>query len=306
MRPSGSGPAPSEPGPALPPSGFGYGASGPAGAAAAPPAWAPPPLGLEPTFGQPPPRSRRTGLWIAAGVGVAAVIVVAVLLILAGTFRPAASTSVTNGVVGTPILYSAAVGAARTAQSSAQDGPWTLYALEGIGTDQGVSGSGSAGGFGLAGCTTDWASSASFAAPATPSNATAGAVGFWFAVSVNASSAVLIAIVYELPGGSLTAEPMAIVTGVCVGTETEFGAIPSSAVDSSVAVGVANANGGSSFLAGHSGVSQVLLQAGPYWIVGYTTCGVYATSGSGLYWADELYATNGTEILGGSAVSEAC
>jgi hypothetical protein len=275
---------------------------------AAPPA-PPTPWALPADYGPVPPPPRRKGGWIAAGVLAAVAVVVVVLLVLSGILHVGSSSggaSAGTGPVGTPVLYSAAVSSARSAQTSAIDGPWTIEAMEGFGTDDGVSGISGEGDLSISGCTTVWTTSASISAPATPSNATAGELGFWFALSENRTGATLLTIVDDLGSGGVTATNAVILTGGCVSEALEFGPIVSSAVDSSTAVTVADENGGSSFLGGHAGVTTLLLQAGAEWIVIYTTCGLYATGGTGTEWGDTMYAANGTQIAAVGPTPSTC
>jgi hypothetical protein len=259
--------------------------------------------------GVPPPQSdlpaHRTGRRrVLAGVlGAIAAIAVAVVIVLAIVVFPhvASGNSVTYG---TPIPFSEAIGPGRSAQGSALGAPWTVVAVVGIGSGEST-GVQSAVGSQVPNCTTLWANASAEVAPATPSNASAGDVSLWVIASENLSGDVLITLVTASPS-EITTYNGIIVTGRCTSTFDGGGAIPSSVVDTPAVVASANIAGGSKFLADYPVATVDLTLLSPYWVVEYSTCPAYATTGTGTEWVDIEYASNGTEVVKPGSGLESC
>lgn len=231
-------------------------------------------------------------------VVVAAIVVVAVLV--PAHLSPSVAPS--QGVTGTPMLYSQMTGPAATAQASRPGGPWTPEAALGLGLGQGFSGTGGL----VDGCTELWENSSTITIPATPSNATAGKLSAWLLASVNGSGDVLLTIVTEV-SGPIAASNGVVLQGSCTSAYTKLGAIPSSVVDSSVVATDAESLGGSLFLSTHSGVTTLVGVLGTYWEVEYTTCSLLDPSGTGALFGALFYATNGTLVPGGTeTTTESC
>jgi len=247
-------------------------------------------------------------------IGVLAVALIALVIVaLLGVrayMSPAAVLPSSNSAVcadsnvSSPgLLYSQVTCTAGTTQASRPGGPWTTEAALGIGVNQSVSGG--AGAF-LTGCTDVWENTLTVTLPATPSNAPAGELSIWLVLSVNGAGDTLLTYVTE-SSGSVSAFNGAVLEGSCLSTFTEFGAIPSSVVDSSIVTVAADDSGGSSFLASNSVLTTLVGVIGPYWEVEYTTCSLFNPSGSGSFFAALFYATNGTAVPGEAGTqTESC
>jgi hypothetical protein len=227
---------------------------------------------------------------LVAVIGVGVVAVVVVLALLAHGIHLGSPGGGTAAVqYGEPLNYSQIVGPAQSEQAGASGGPWTPDSVLGVQLEQSASGAGGL----ITGCTTLWENGSVEVAPATPAGATAGAVALWMVASVNSTGAVLLTFVNDL-AGTVVASNLIVVEGSCTSTFTEFGAIPSPIVDSSVVATAAAGLGGSSFDSDYAGATQVFEVLGPFWAVLYTTCSFYAQGGNGEEFAATFYATNGT------------
>jgi hypothetical protein len=240
------------------------------------------------------PAPRRGHRWKLAGalgaVAVAAIVVVVIVLHLPVTSGDRAAVS-----YGTPIPFSEAIGPARSDQASAIGAPWTVVAVVGIGSDQSIGGQ-SAAGSQVSGCTTLWANASGALAPATPSNASAGDVSLWAVASENQSGDVLLTLVTASSSVVSTYNGI-IVTGSCTSKFDGGGAIPTKVVDTPAVVTSANIAGGSKFLSSYPVNTVDLTLLNPYWVVEYSTCPTYATSGTGTEWVAIEYASNGTQVV---------
>jgi len=216
---------------------------------------------------------------------------VLVVLWATGVIFPRATSAATT--FGDPLRSSQAITAATSAQASAQDGPWTLDSMVGVGVSQSSSSGSTAQELGEQGCSTVWATSTSSVVPATPSSAPAGLVSWWVVASNDTAGDLLLTLVTNV-SGTVQAANIVILSGSCTTTFTGAGEMPTSVIDSSTAVATANAAGGSTFLADNAGAAEDLTILGPYWVIIYTTCSFYEPTGTGSEFAIALYATNGT------------
>ena len=231
---------------------------------------------------------------------VAAVVVVAIVVVLAvlsfHLLLPSASASL---VVGKTMLYSQAIGPAEEAQTSIANGPWAPTEVIGLGVPQSASGYAGL----VHGCTVVWETSSTLVVPATPANASAGALSVWIAASDDAAGNVLLTFVNDL-SGAVTAQNAVELQGSCVADYKLLGPVPASIVDSSEVALAADALGGSAFLGAYPGATKIVGVLGPYWEVEYTTCSFFASGGTGTQFAAFFYATNGT-LYSNSGVGQA-
>lgn len=229
----------------------------------------------------PPPRSslaRR--LWpVLAGL---VVVVLVLSLLAAGVF----TSSSTNAATPT---YSRASGSANQASRQVSGGPWDLVAAVAYDTPTGVwvSAGASVG----ANCTLSSTGSGppptSLYVPPFDGSFSSGESPWWGMIYTQPSTHQVLLV--EVLNG--TAETLGVGTGACVTAVENFTTIPSDAVDSSVAASVAWSQGGSAFVAAHSGLSLSMemgligggtfrgLPVGATWVVEIDPCGVFGSSG---------------------------
>ncbi|MGP8078775.1 MAG: hypothetical protein ACLQD8_00645 [Thermoplasmata archaeon] len=249
----------------------------------------------------PPQKSRRL-LYVV--VSVLAVVAVAVILVLAsGVISPPGSSP---GVTfGSPLRSSQAISAGNTAKAFAEDGPWTLYSIIGVGTDRSSSSGSTAQSLGEQGCTTVWATSTSSVVPATASGAPAGQVAWWVLGYDNAAGDLLLSLATNL-SGTVQVSNLVILSGSCTSVFTKFGPIPASVIDSTTAASTANTAGGSAFLSDYPGSTVDMEMIGEYWVILYSTCGYYGSGGTGTEFEFGIYDTNGTALPGGGTSPTSC
>jgi hypothetical protein len=245
-----------------------------------------PPAGGPEPFAPAP--KRRRGLLVPI---IAVVVAIGVVGAVVYELSLRAHSGSAPNVVGTPIPSSQALGPGETAQSKYGGGPWSLYDAFGYGTSRSVLSTGGP----ATGCQTTWENTSVFTLPSTPSNATAGEVSGWFLVSGNSGGSILLTLVTDV-GGTIQAANAVEVTGSCVATFVYFGKVPSGVVSSTVVATATGPIGGTNFLSAHSGASVLLILLGIYWEVEYTTCSLFAPSGSGENFTALFYATNGTQF----------
>ncbi len=231
-------------------------------------------------------------------IAVAAVAVAAAVTYELKVPHPAGSTATTYG---TPLNYSQVASPAGAAQERLGGAPWTPDSIIGLGDrhsyvgDEGL----------VAGCTVVWENASTIVIPATPAGAAAGAVAFWVVASVNASGAVLLTEVTEL-SSEIVASNGAVVEGSCTAAFTVDGPIAPPVVGSELVAAAANEAGGSAFLSEFPGSTEEVALVGPAWLVAYSTCEPFATSGTGEGFTATFYASNGTLIGAEGPESGSC
>ncbi len=222
---------------------------------------------------------------MAAAVSVAVVLVLLVLF-AAGILFPSGSSPSSSQW----LTYDGAEPAAAQAASASGGGSW----LPVIGFGLAVSSNVTVPATNLTGllaeihCTASFpgGSSPSVNVPATPSSAGTGRAGFWLIVFRNATGELRAASVTEGAGRVLFSAG----GSTCQSDALDLIEISSSVVDSSNAVAAADSAGGSSFLAGHPGASQVwvvfgganfvIVQTSPTWTVVDTSCSLSSPNGT--------------------------
>lgn len=220
-------------------------------------------------------------------------IVIVVIVLLSLTLHPGPSSSKSAAVVyGEPISAPQATGPAEAAQATQKGGPWTPSALEGWGAP--VSQSGTSGS--VTNCTTVWSNSSTVVVDATPADASPGELGFWVLYSLNAGGDLLLTDVFEA-NGTVHASNGLEVTGSCASTYSTALGLPADLANSTTVAATANAAGGATFLTDHPGAWQLFTAIGDLWTVLYTSCSLYAPSGTGAIFTGFFNGTTGASTL---------
>lgn len=207
-----------------------------------------------------------------AAVAVGVVVVVAIILGYRSSGGPTTPSS------GSPMPFSGFFDPAQSEQQAAPYGPWAPVAAFGVGTTATGPGLLGESGFGAAGCTVVWSGTTPTEVPATPLNAPVGQVAAWFLASSNAAGDVLITIGTNA-SGAVNVTNLAIVPGACLTALPTLRPFPASVVDSPAVAAAANAEGGSTFLSGYTGVTEEFIVDYAGWVVTYTTCSFVAPAG---------------------------
>ncbi len=225
-------------------------------------------------------------------------VVVAVLLVLAVVAHDRTSSSSSQVIFGTPFDYDAFAPAVATADLSAPDGPWTPLVVEGLGVDWSAEGTSSASDLGFGSCDALWVASGTFVLPGTASGASEGDVALWVMFSSNSAGDNLVSFANDLGGAGVAAFAFAVLPSGCLDGVSEFepGIVNQTVVDSTTVVAKAASNGGSDFLASHSVQTTAIILFKDYWGVEYSTCSFGATSGTGVAFLSDMYATNATAV----------
>jgi len=201
-----------------------------------------------------PPTARRTRPWLLAALAIAiGLLVVLGLLYASGYFSHAGSAA---GSSSPWVTYAGAESAAAGAATGTVGGPWlpVFAAAFVVAHAASIPASNLTTVLSAVNCTATWTggTAPTVSLPATPASAGVGHSGFWIVGFRNSAGELLVASV--LAGNAsvlLTAGGSRCMSDVLSLVE-----IPSSIVDSPVAVANANAAGGAAFLSEHSNVSQ--------------------------------------------------
>jgi hypothetical protein len=233
-------------------------------------------------------------LTIAVAVAVAAVVVLA--------FLP---RSVTAKDYGSPFSFDTFYLPAESSRATTPEQPWTAVAAVGLALPSAEGGTIGTEGFGGGGCTPSWTSNSSVEVPATRPDPPAGEVSGWILFSTDPQGNVLLTVASN-NSGILDVTSYLIVPETCFSDLTPAPPLGGSIVDSIAAAQVADSNGGASFLADNSGVTQELVAWDGLWTITYTTCGYGSTSGSGQQFVAIVNATSGALELPPVAGSAPC
>jgi hypothetical protein len=231
----------------------------------------------------PTPAPRTGRRWLATGIAIAiAVVLILALLYVGGfLFRPGSS----QGPSSPWQTYSQAEPRAAAAAAGTPGGPWLPVVAAAFAFPGAVSvpATNLTSILQAINCTVTWigGSAPTVSVPATPSNAGSGHSGFWIVGFRNSAGELLIGTVTQ---GNAT---VLLTAGgsTCTSRVSDLVQIPSSVVDSPIAVENASAAGGAKFLDSHANVSQSwvlvgginvfgIFQSAATWSIEDTTCTV--------------------------------
>ena len=234
----------------------------------------------------PPPRRNMMMLAIAAVVVV--VIIVVLALFLSGVLTPKSTSS-----GGGSSAFATGRSSAQSAADSQSGGPWTLIIADGTASTTSVSESTSTltGQF-ASGCTFTAASGApSTMTLSAVSDVSTGVAGGWLFLFKNTGSSSVLAI--GVTGTSATVLGTIGGSSCFGGLLSSFSGVPSNVVDSGQVAAAANGQGGSTFLAAHSGAWASYSVSGGASYLGFSTP------------AEWTVAYSGCPISGGAGTSSA-
>lgn len=245
-------------------------------------------------------------MWVAVVAVVVAVVVVLAVLLLAGVF----SSGGGQGGTGTPLYYTQAAPEGAGGVQNSSEGPWTLIAVEGFGISTSTSGSTAAGSLDD-GCSSSPLPNTppSATIPATPSGSTPGTEAAWIFLAENPSDQILLYVVT-----AAASYPLMVVTGACTSDFNMLSSLTGVTVaNATEVVENANANGGSSFLAGQPNALVIIALFGaglegspnPYWAVEYNSCGL-SSSGTGTVFVALYDAVDGSVVSPPTTESTSC
>lgn len=227
---------------------------------------------------------------------------------IAGTNPTVQIAFTSSGGPGTAVTYSEADATAAAAAASYYGSGWTTIAAAALAIPRAYSYPTSELNFSSL-CPGRWIGTQppTVTFPATAATAPVGTSAVWFIFFSQSSNSSFLA------GDVINGIPNLLYLG-SGGQCTDLSLVSAAgSIDSSQAVTVANANGGSAFLASHSGTSTELALVGgaaafhlaPTWDVTYTTCRIDQTSGTGQDFNATINGTSG-QLISTSSGSVSC